>query len=146
MMWLTWTVLCGQVSASRPCAPARSVSGMSLYKRKKKGKELGPWYYLFYIDRKRFTGSTGTTNEREAVKIEARKRVAAENGERIVHKKVVTVRDLISGFQDWVKTINKAPKTIADYVKRLPADSGYSACGDAGRPRNRRRYLSNQVS
>lgn len=88
---------------------------MSLYKRKKKGKELGPWYYLFYIDRKRFTGSTGTTNEREAVKVEARKRVAAENGERIVHKKVVTVRDLISGFQDWVRTINKAPKTIADY-------------------------------
>jgi hypothetical protein len=89
---------------------------MSLYKRKKKGKELEPWYYLFYIDRKRFTGSTGTTNEREAVRVEARKRVAAEIGERIVHKKAVTVRDLISGFQDWAKTINKAPNTIADYV------------------------------
>jgi integrase len=89
---------------------------MSLYKRKKKGKELGRWYYLFYIDRKRFTGSTGTTNQREAVKVEARKRVAAENGERIVHKKAVTVRDLISGFQDWVKTINRAPNTITDYL------------------------------
>jgi integrase len=89
---------------------------MSLFKRKKKGKTLGPWHYLFYIDRKRFTGSTGTTNQREAVKVEARKRVAAENGERIVQRKAVTVRDLISDFQDWVKTINRAPNTITDYL------------------------------
>lgn len=88
---------------------------MSLFKRIKKGKELAPWYYLFYIDGKRHAGSTGTANKQEAVKVEARKRVAAENGEKITQKKVVTVRDLISGFQEWVKTINKAPKTIADY-------------------------------
>jgi len=44
---------------------------MALYKRTKNGKELGPWYYLFYIEGKRFTGSTGTANERDAVKVEA---------------------------------------------------------------------------
>jgi integrase len=88
---------------------------MSLFKRTKKGKELRPWYYLFYIAGKRFTGSTGTANERDATKVEARKRVAAENGEKIAYKKVVTVRDLISDFQQWVRTINRAPNTITDY-------------------------------
>lgn len=88
---------------------------MSLFKRKKKGKELGPWYYLFYIEGKRFKGSTETKNEKEAVKVEARKRVAAENGEATVQKKAVTVREMITQFEGWVRTINKAPKTIADY-------------------------------
>jgi integrase len=120
MMLPTWMHLLLPVAESRPCAPARSEIGMSLFKRKKKGKdgvtkELAPWYYLFYIDGQRFMGSTETTNEREAIKVEARKRVAAENGEKIAKKKIVAVRDLIIGFQDWVKTINKAPKTIADY-------------------------------
>ena len=88
---------------------------MSLYKRNKKGKKLGPWYYLFYIDGKRFKGSTETRNKAEAVKIEARKRVAAEQGEGIAKKKVVTVRNLITSFQEWVEKINKAPNTITDY-------------------------------
>lgn len=93
---------------------------MSLYKRKKKGKdgqlyELRPWYYLFYIDGEKFTGSTETEDKRQAIKVEARKRVAAEHGESIAKKKAVTVRDMIAGFQEWVETINKAPKTIADY-------------------------------
>ena len=93
---------------------------MSLFKRKKKGKdgqlyELGPWQYLFWIDGKRFKGSTHTEDKKQAVKVEARERVAAENGESRVKKKTVTVRDMIAGFEEWVKTINKAPKTIADY-------------------------------
>lgn len=88
---------------------------MSLFKRKKQGKELGPWYYLFYIAGKRYMGSTGTTDKNKAKQIEARKRMAAENGEPTVEKKAVTVREMITQFQEWVKTINKAPKTIADY-------------------------------
>lgn len=91
---------------------------MSLFKKRKKGgKQLGNWYYLFWIKGKRYKGSTETRDKNEARKVEARKRVAAENGESLKQpKKAVTVRDLITNFEAWVKTINKAPSTIADYV------------------------------
>jgi len=36
------------------------------------------WYYLFYINGRRYRGSTKTRNEKEAERVEARKRVAAE--------------------------------------------------------------------
>lgn len=90
---------------------------MSLFKKRKKGgKQLGPWYYLFWVKGKRYKGSTKTKDKNEARKVEAQKRVAVENGESLKEpRKAVTVRDLITNFETWVKTINKAPKTIADY-------------------------------
>ncbi len=88
---------------------------MSLYRRKKKGKKVGCWCYLFYIDGKRFKGSTKTKDPKEALRVEARKRVAAEKGEPLRRPKAQTVREFIEEFQTWVKTINRASKTIADY-------------------------------
>lgn len=89
---------------------------MSLFKRKRKGKELKYWQYLFYLHGKRFSGSTGETNRRDAERVEARKRVAAEQGDPLKPPKPKLMRDFIGEFAEWVKATSRRPKSISDYL------------------------------
>jgi integrase len=88
---------------------------MSIYKR----GEL--WYYLFYVNGQRHRGSTGVNiagkaAERAARTVAAEKHRAASAGEDLKPKKIPLLRDFIEEFSEWVKTINKAPKTRSDYL------------------------------
>ena len=89
---------------------------MPLFKRRKKGKALKHWYYLFYVNGKRYTGSTGTTNRKEAERVESRKRVAAEQGDPLQLPRPKIMRDFINAFANWAKATNKKKKTISDYL------------------------------
>jgi integrase len=116
MMLQTWMHLLIQVTALRLlCAQARRKRGMSLYRRD------DVWYYLFYQNGKRYRGSTGVKvagrgAERAARDVVAEKRRAIREGEDPKPKRVPLLRDFISQFSEWVKTINKAPKTRSDYL------------------------------
>src|SRR4051812_45841691 len=97
------------------CAQARRKRGMSIYKR----GDL--WYYLFYVNGQRHRGSTGVNiagkaAERAARTVAAEKHRAASAGEDLKPKKIPLLRDFIEEFSEWVKTINKAPKTRSDYL------------------------------
>jgi integrase len=91
---------------------------MSVYKRG------SVWYFLFYLHGKRFKGSTGIrvqgrSNERKAREIEAERKREAMAGEPVTSlrpERAPVVRDFIAEFSQWVETINKAPKTRADYL------------------------------
>lgn len=86
---------------------------MSLFKRKKNGKEIETWYYLFYINGKRYYGSTKTKNLKEAGRIEARKRVAAERGESLTSHKPPMLRDFATKFLEFIEQsrLEKGSKT-----------------------------------
>jgi integrase len=88
---------------------------MSLYQRG------NMWYFLFYVRGKRFRGSTeieiaGKAAERAARDVEAEKRRLAREGEDLKPKRAPYLREFLETFSGWVKTINKAPKTRADYL------------------------------
>jgi hypothetical protein len=59
---------------------------MSLYQRG------NVWYYLFYLNGKRYRGSTKTENEKEAGRIYAKAMVAAEAGESTKPKRAPLVQ------------------------------------------------------
>jgi hypothetical protein len=65
----------GQASVLPLCAQAGR-NGMSIYLRGR------VWYYLFYINGKRYRGSAKTKNRKNAERIEAKAIVAAEAGSR----------------------------------------------------------------
>lgn len=73
------------------------------------------WYYLFYIHGRRYRGSTKTNNETEALRVEARKRVAAEQGESLRPKRVPLVREFVKPFEDWLDKTTLAANTKSDY-------------------------------
>ena len=73
------------------------------------------WYYLFYINGRRYRGSTKTNNETEALRVEARKRVAAEQGESLRPKRVPLVREFVKPFEEWLDKTTLAPNTKSDY-------------------------------
>ena len=73
------------------------------------------WYYLFYINGRRYRGSTKTKNEKEAERVEARKRVAAETGESLRPKRAPLVREFAKQFIEWLDKTTLAEKTKADY-------------------------------
>jgi hypothetical protein len=67
------------------------------------------WYYLFYVNGRRYRGSTKTNNEKEAQRVEARKRVAAEQGESLRPKRVPLVREFVKPFEEWLDKTTLAP-------------------------------------
>ena len=73
------------------------------------------WYYLFYIHGRRYRGSTKTNNETEALRVEARKRVAAEQGESLRPKRVPLVREFVKPFEEWLDKTTLAANTKSDY-------------------------------
>lgn len=73
------------------------------------------WYYLFYINGRRYRGSTKTNNENEALRVEARKRVAAEQGESLRPKRVPLVREFVKPFEEWLDKTTLAANTKSDY-------------------------------
>lgn len=73
------------------------------------------WYYLFYVNGRRYRGSTKTDNEKEAQRVEARKRVAAEQGESLRPKRVPLVREFVKPFEDWLDKTTLAANTKSDY-------------------------------
>ena len=73
------------------------------------------WYYLFYINGRRHRGSTKTKNQKQAERVEARKRVAAEEGESLRPKRVPLVREFGKQFIEWLDKTTLAENTKADY-------------------------------
>lgn len=73
------------------------------------------WYYLFYINGRRYRGSTKTKNEKQAERVEARKKVAAEAGESLHPKRVPLVRDFARQFVDWLDKTTLEQNTKNDY-------------------------------
>jgi len=73
------------------------------------------WYYLFYINGRRYRGSTKTKNEKQAERVEARKRVAAEAGESLRPRRVPLVRDFAKPFLEWLDKTTLEKKTKDDY-------------------------------
>jgi len=82
---------------------------MSIYQR------CDVWYYLFYINGRRYRGSTKTKNEKQAERVEARKRVAAEQGESLRPKRVPLLREFARPFEEWLGKTTLADKTKSDY-------------------------------
>jgi integrase len=73
------------------------------------------WYYLFYIDGRRYRGSTKTKNEKDALRVEARKRVAAEQGECLRPKRIPLLREFVTEFEEWLDKTTLAANTKSDY-------------------------------
>ena len=73
------------------------------------------WYYLFYTNGRRHRGSTKTKNQKQAERVEARKRVAAEEGESLRPKRVPLVREFAKQFIEWLDKTTLAGNTKADY-------------------------------
>ena len=73
------------------------------------------WYYLFYVNGRRYRGSTKTNNEKEAQRVEARKRVAAEQGESLRPKRIPLVREFVKPFEEWLDKTTLAANTKSDY-------------------------------
>ena len=73
------------------------------------------WYDLFYINGRRYRGSTKTKNSKQAERVEARKRVAAEARESLRPKRVPLVRDFAKQFVDWLDKTTLEQKTKDDY-------------------------------
>jgi integrase len=60
-------------------------------------------------------GSTKTKNQKQAERVEARKRVAAEEGESLRPKRVPLVREFAKQFLEWLDKTTLAENTKADY-------------------------------
>jgi len=73
------------------------------------------WYYLFYINGRRYRGSTKTDNEKEALRVEARKRVAAEQGQSLRPQRVPLLREFVKPFEEWLDKTTLAANTKSDY-------------------------------
>jgi integrase len=86
------------------------------------------WYYLFYINGRRYRGSTKTKNSKQAERIEARARVAAESGESLRPRQAPLVRDFAKQFVNWLDKTMLEKKTKDDYKngRRLILESPLS--------------------
>jgi integrase len=73
------------------------------------------WYYLFYVQGRRYRGSTKTNNEKEALRVEARKRVAAEQGQSLRPQRVPLLREFVKPFEEWLGKTTLASNTKSDY-------------------------------
>ena len=73
------------------------------------------WYYLFYINGRRHRGSTKTKNQKQAERVEAKKWVAAEEGQSLRPKRVPLVREFAKQFIEWLDKTTLAQNTKADY-------------------------------
>jgi len=84
------------------------------------------WYYLFYVNGRRFRGSTKTENLKEARRIYAHARVRAESGESLKPQRAPVIQSFITQFLEWVDKAMLEPKTKADYKNgcRLILKSG----------------------
>lgn len=82
---------------------------MSLYQR----GEL--WYYLFYVNGKRYRGSTKTNNQKEAKRVLARALAAAEAGESLKLRRAPLIQEFAPRFLEWVDKTMLEKKTKADY-------------------------------
>src|SRR5215510_7866298 len=103
-----WMISSGQASAFPLCAQARR-NEMSIYPRG------DVWYYLFYINGRRYRGSTKTKNKKQAQRAEAKARVAAEAGESLRPKRAPLLREFAKQFLDWLDKTTLEPKTKDDY-------------------------------
>ena len=76
------------------------------------------WYYLFYINGRRYRGSTKTKNRKHAERIEAKARVAAEARESLHPKRAPLIQDFAKQFLEWLDntTLNRKPRTITRTV------------------------------
>src|ERR1700678_1032662 len=90
------------------CAQARR-NGMSIYRRG------DVWYYLFYINGRRYRGSTKTTNKKRAERLEAKARVTAESGESLHPKRAPLIQDFAKEFLEWLDKTTLEPKTKNNY-------------------------------
>jgi integrase len=108
MILPTWMNSSGLASAFPLCAQARR-NGMSIYLRG------DVWYYLFYLNGRRYRGSTKTKNKKQAERAEAKARVAAEAGESLRPKRAPLVREFAKQFVDWLDKTMLEPKTKSDY-------------------------------
>ena len=73
------------------------------------------WYYLFYVSGRRYRGSTRTKNEKEALRVEARKRVVAEQGESLRPPRIPLLREFVKPFEAWLDKATLAVNTKNDY-------------------------------
>lgn len=93
---------------------------MSLFQRGK------VWYYLFYVNGKRFRGSTKTENLKQAKRVYAHATVRAEAGESLKPQRAPVIQGFVPRFLEWVDKAMLEPKTKADYKNgcRLILKSG----------------------
>jgi len=84
------------------------------------------WYYLFYLNGKRFRGSTKTENLKKAQCIYADATVRAEAGESLKPQRAPVIQGFVPRFLEWVDKAMLEPKTKADYKNgcRLILKSG----------------------
>ena len=82
---------------------------MSIYRRG------DVWYYLFYLNRRRYRGSTKTKNRKHAERIEAKARVAAEARESLHPKRAPLIQDFAKQFLEWLDNTTLEQKTKNDY-------------------------------
>ena len=73
------------------------------------------WYYLFYLNGRRYRGSTKTKNKKQAERIEAKARVAAESGESLQPKRATLIQDFAKQFLEWLDKTTLEQKTKNDY-------------------------------
>jgi integrase len=73
------------------------------------------WYYLFYVNGRRYRGSTKTKNKKQAERIEARARVAVESGESLEPKRAPLIQDFAKQFLEWLDKTMLEQKTKDDY-------------------------------
>ena len=73
------------------------------------------WYYLFYINGRRYRGTTKTKNKKQAQRVEAKARVAAEAGESLRPKRAPLVREFVTQFTEWLDKTTLEQKTKSDY-------------------------------
>lgn len=73
------------------------------------------WYYLFYVNGRRYRGSTKTKNKKQAERIEAKARVAAESGESLQPKRAPLIQDFAKQFLEWLDKTTLEQKTKNDY-------------------------------
>lgn len=82
---------------------------MSLYQRG------NVWYYLFYVNGRRYRGSTKTDNDKEAGRIYARALAAAEAGESLKPRRPPLIQDFVKEFLEWLDKTTLKQRTKADY-------------------------------
>src|SRR5258708_16505851 len=90
------------------CAQAGR-NGMSIYLRG------DVWYYLFYVNGRRYRGSTKTKNKKPAERSEARARGAAEAGESLHPKRAPLIQDFAKQFLEWLDKTTLEQKNNNDY-------------------------------
>ena len=73
------------------------------------------WYYLFYVNGRRYRGSTKTKNKKQAGRIEAKARLATETGESLQPKRAPLIQDFAKQFLEWLDKTALEQKTKNDY-------------------------------